>query len=154
MPTILEALAVIKGKDSTGNTFDSIANKIQRISKAANALNRDVQKQLNIASAAGKQVERLERASSAIGNGARLTAGAAATYGAERAATALIEHTAKAAAARAHEEVRMSASGMSDNEIKEASDLRRCDVGEIQIAFAKRNHAHRPQREGRRRHVR
>jgi hypothetical protein len=123
MPTILEALAVIKGKDATGGTFDAVANKIQRITRAANALNRDVQKQLNMASVAGKQVERLDRASSAIGTGARFAAGAAAAYGAGHAATALIEHTARASAARAHEEVRMSASGMSDDEIKEAGAL-------------------------------
>ena len=107
MPTILEALAVIKGKDATGPAFDAVANKIQRITRAANALNRDVQKQLNMANVAGKQVERLERAHGAIGNGVKMAVAGAAAYTAGHAAASVIEHTAKAAAARAHEETRM-----------------------------------------------
>jgi hypothetical protein len=38
MDNILEALAVIKGKDATGGAFDAVAAKIQRIARAANAL--------------------------------------------------------------------------------------------------------------------
>lgn len=123
MSTILEALAVIKGKDATGGAFDAVANKIQRITRAANALNRDVQKQLNMAGAAEKQVARLDRAHSAIGNGVRYAAGAAAAYGAGHAAASIIEHTAKAASDRAHEETRMRASGMTQDEIEEADKL-------------------------------
>jgi hypothetical protein len=50
--------------------FDAVAAKINRIARAANALNRDVQKQLNMARrrAAGSL---LERATSMIGTGTR-----------------------------------------------------------------------------------
>jgi len=123
MGTILEALAVIKGKDATGGTFDGIAAKINRITRAANALNRDVQKQLNMASVAEKQVARLDRAHTAIGGGVRYAAGAAAAYGAGHAAASIIEHTAKAASDRAHEETRMRASGMTQDEIEDADKL-------------------------------
>ena len=123
MPTILEALAVIKGKDSTGGVFDSVAAKIQRLSRAANALNRDVQKQMNMASVAEKQVARLDRAHASIGTGARMAAGAAAAYGAGHVAASLIEHTYKASAERAHEQVRMGASGMTPDEIADADKL-------------------------------
>src|SRR5580704_5800832 len=107
MSTILEALAVIKGKDATGGAFDAVAAKIQRISRAANALNRDVQKQMNMAGTAERQIARIERASSAIGSGAKMAAGAAAAYGVGHAAASVIEHTYKASADRAHERVRM-----------------------------------------------
>ena len=57
--TILEALAVIKGKDETGGAFDAVAQKIGRIARAANSLNRDVQKQMNVAATAERQIGRL-----------------------------------------------------------------------------------------------
>lgn len=123
MSTILEALAVIKGKDATGNAFDSVASKIKRISRAANAVNRDVEKQLATAGRVETAVTRMSRASTMIGHGARAAAGAAAAYEGSRAARAIVEHTAKAASDRQHEEVRMSASGMSNSEIKEAGEL-------------------------------
>lgn len=123
MGTILEALAVIKAKDSTGGALDAVAQKIGRISRAANALNRDVQKQLNLAASAERAATRMERATTAIGHGAKFAAGAAATYGAGRAVSALTHETIKAGSDRAHEQTRMAASGMSDREIKEASDL-------------------------------
>ncbi|MDX3970659.1 MAG: hypothetical protein QHD01_29265 [Bradyrhizobium sp.] len=123
MGTILEALAVIKGKDSTGGMFDSVAAKINRIARAANALNRDVQKQLNMAAVADRQVRQLDRAHSVIGTGARMAAGAAAAYGGSRAVSALAHEAVKVASDRAHEETRMAASGMTVNEIKEANDL-------------------------------
>jgi hypothetical protein len=59
----------------------------------------------------------------AIGNGARMVVGAAAAYEGSRAVQAIVAKTIAASSERAHEEVRMSASGMSDAEIKEASDL-------------------------------
>jgi hypothetical protein len=123
MSTILEALAVIKGKDATGGTFDAVANKIGRISRAANALNRDVQKQLNLAAGAERAASRMERASSMIGNSAKMAVGAAAAYGGGRAVSALAHETVKAASDRAHETTRMAASGMTEQEIKEAGDL-------------------------------
>jgi hypothetical protein len=123
MGTILEALAVIKGKDSTGGAFDAVAAKISRIARASNALNRDVQKQLNIAAVADRQAGRLERATSAVGTGARIAAGAAAAYGGSRAVTAVARETIKVSSDRAHEETRMRASGMTEQEIKEANDL-------------------------------
>jgi hypothetical protein len=123
MGTILEALAVIKGKDATGGAFDAVAQKIQRISRAASALNRDVQKQMNIAAGAERAATRMERATSMIGSGAKMAAGAAAAYGGSRAVSALAHETVKAASDRAHEQVRAAASGMSPQEVKEAGDL-------------------------------
>lgn len=123
MGTILEALAVIKGKDATGPAFDQVAHKIDRIARAARALNHDVQKQLNLAAGAEHAARRMDRASSMIGNGAKMAAGAAAAYGGSRALAALGRETVKVSANRAHEKVRMSASGMSDAEIKEAGAL-------------------------------
>lgn len=123
MGTILEALAVIKGKDATGGAFDAVAAKINRIARAANALNRDVQKQLNMAALVDRQGARLERASNTIGSGARMAAGAAAAYGASRAVSALARETVRVSSDRAHEETRMSAAGMTADEIKEANDL-------------------------------
>lgn len=123
MSNILEALAVIKGKDATGGAFDAVAAKIQRISRAASALNRDVQKQLNMAGVAERQVARLDRAHTSIGNGARMAAGAAAAYGAGHAAKMVVEHTYKASAERAHEKVRMEAAGMKPEEIADAEKL-------------------------------
>jgi hypothetical protein len=121
--TILEALAVIKGKDATGGAFDAVAAKINRIARAANALNRDVQKQLNMAALVDRQGARLERASNTIATGARMAAGAAAAYGASRAVSALARETVRVSSDRAHEETRMSAAGMTPDEIKEANDL-------------------------------
>jgi hypothetical protein len=123
MSTILEALAVIKGKDATGGAFDAVAQKIGRISRAANALNRDVQKQLNLAAGAERAASRMQRASSAIGTGAKMAAGAAAAYGGGRAVAALAHETVKAGSDRAHEEARMAASGMTVDEIKHANEL-------------------------------
>lgn len=123
MATILEALAVIKGKDATGGAFDAVAQKIGRISRAANALNRDVQKQMNLAAGAERAATRMQRASSAIGTGAKMAAGAAATYGAGRAVSALAHKTVDASSDRAHEETRMAASGMTLEEIKRANEL-------------------------------
>lgn len=123
MGTILEALAVIKGKDATGGAFDAVAQKIARISRAANALNRDVQKQLNLAAGADRAASRMERANSTLGKGARMAASAAAAYGGAQAVGAVARETAKVAADREHEKVRMSASGMSADEIKEAGEL-------------------------------
>lgn len=123
MGTILEALAVIKGKDATGGAFDAVAAKINRIARAASALNRDVQKQLSMAGVAERQAGRLERASRVIGTGARMAAGAAAAYGGGRAVSALAHATMKAGSDRAHEQVRMAASGMTADEIKEADIL-------------------------------
>lgn len=123
MGTILEALAVIKGKDATGGMFDSVAAKINRIARAANALNRDVQKQLSMASVAERQATRLERGSRAIGTGLKTAAGAAAAYEGSRAVRAIAEHTVRAAADRGHEETRMRASGMTAHEIEEAEKL-------------------------------
>jgi len=123
MGTILEALAVIKGKDSTGGAFDAVAQKIARISRAANALNRDVQKQLNLAAGAERAATRMERVSSRIGHGAKMAAAGAAAYEGSRAVHALARKTAESSSDRAHEKVRMSASGMHDHEIKEAAAL-------------------------------
>ncbi|MGN1285151.1 MAG: hypothetical protein ACI4XG_00955 [Bradyrhizobium sp.] len=123
MGTILEALAIIKGKDATGGAFDAVAAKINRIARAANALNRDVQKQLNMAALVDRQAARLERASNTTSAGARMAAGAAAAYGASRAVSALAHETVRVSSDRAHEETRMSAAGMTAEEIKEANDL-------------------------------
>jgi hypothetical protein len=123
MSTILEALAVIKGKDATGGAFDAVAAKIQRLAKAANALNRDVSKQLATANRVEASASRMSRGSMAIGNGAKMAIGAGAAYEGSRAVQAIVAHTIKASAERAHEEVRMSVSGMSATEIKEAGDL-------------------------------
>lgn len=123
MSTILEALAVIKGKDATGGAFDAVAAKINRIARAANALNKDVTKQLATAQRVEASTNRLNRASVAIGNGARAAAGAVAAYEGSRAARAIASHTVKSASDRAHEEVRMSTSGMSDKEIAEAGEV-------------------------------
>lgn len=119
MGTILEALAVIKGKDATGGAFDAVAAKINRISRAANALNRDVQKQLSMAAVAERQAGRMERATSMIGSGAKM----AATYGGAHLAIKTVERAARVAAAQAHEETRMRVAGMKDSEIKDAEDL-------------------------------
>ncbi|WP_316171271.1 hypothetical protein [Bradyrhizobium sp. SZCCHNRI1058] len=123
MGTILEATAVIKGKDATGGAFDAVANKINRIARAANALNRDVQKQMSMASVAERQASRLQRGSAVIGGAAKMAAGAAAAYEGSRAVHALAARTAQAASDRTHEEVRMSAAGMSAQEIAEADDI-------------------------------
>lgn len=123
MGTILEALAVIKGKDATGGTFDAVAAKIQRISRAANALNRDVQKQLNLAAGAERAATRMERATTMLGRGTKVAAGAAAAYGGTHAIGALARETIKASADREHEKTRMAASGMTAQEIKEAGEL-------------------------------
>jgi hypothetical protein len=123
MGTILEALAVIKGKDATGGAFDAVAQKIQRISRAASALNRDVQKQLNLAAGADRAASRMERATSTLGKGARIAAGAAAAYGGAHAVGAVAREAIKVSADREHEKVRMSASGMTADEIKEAGEL-------------------------------
>lgn len=123
MSTILEALAVIKGKDATGGAFDAVAAKIQRLARAANALNRDVSKQMATAARAEATASRLQRGSMAIGNGAKMAAGAAAAYEGSRAVRAIAAKTIQAGADRGHEEARMRASGMTDAEIKEASNL-------------------------------
>lgn len=123
MGTILEALAVIKGKDATGGAFDAVAQKIARISRAANALNRDVQKQLNIASTAERTATRMQRASTMLSNSTKIAAGAAAAYGGGRAVAALAHKTVEASSDRAHEETRMAASGMTLEEIKHANEL-------------------------------
>ncbi len=123
MGTILEALAVIKGKDATGPAFDQVAAKIGRISRAANALNRDVQKQMNMAHVAERQAGRLERSSRVIGAGLKSAAGAAAAYEGSHAVRAIAAHTVKSASERGHEETRMAASGMTVAEIKEAGEL-------------------------------
>jgi len=123
MGTILEALAVIKGKDATGPAFDQVAAKIGRISRAANALNRDVQKQLNMAHVAERQASRLERSSQVIGSGLKAAAGAAAAYEGSRAVRAIADHTVRSASDRGHEETRMAAGGMTPAEIKEANEL-------------------------------
>ncbi|WP_316234965.1 MULTISPECIES: hypothetical protein [unclassified Bradyrhizobium] len=135
MSQILEALAVIKGKDATGNTFDQVASKIGRIARAANALNRDVQKQMNIASSAAanaeKQMARTQKAQGMIGSGAKMAIGAAAAYAGERAAHALAHKTVEVSAERSHEKTRMEASGMSEQEIEEAGKL----AGDISKKF-------------------
>lgn len=135
MAKILEALAVIKGKDATGGTFDGVAQKISRIARAANALNRDVQRQMNLAasaaSSAERQLSRTQRASAMIGTGAKMAAGAAAAYGGAHAVRALAHETAKVSADRAHEKTRMDVSGMTADEIEEAGKL----AGEISRKF-------------------
>jgi hypothetical protein len=123
MGTILEALAVIKAKDATGGQLDAVANKVNRIARAANALNRDVQKQLNMARFAETHVARLERSSSAIGRGVKVAASAAAAYGVGHAATQVARETVRVSADREHEKTRMTASGMSASEIKEAGEF-------------------------------
>jgi hypothetical protein len=123
MGTILEALAVIKGKDATGTAFDQVAAKINRIARATRALNGDVQKQLHLAAGVERAASRMDRASAMIGRSAKIAAGAAAAYGGARAVTALGRETIKVSADREHEKVRMSASGMTDAEIKEAGEL-------------------------------
>jgi hypothetical protein len=145
MGTILEALAVIKGKDATGGAFDAVAQKIGRISRAANALNRDVQKQLNLAAGAERAATRMQRASTMLSNGTKMAAGAAAAYGGGRAVSALAHETVKAASDRAHEKVRMQASGMSADEVKEAGALaaevshKYKSVSETEIMHSARN---------------
>jgi hypothetical protein len=123
MSNIIEALAVIKGKDETGSTFDTVAAKIQRLARAANSLSRDVAKQMVTASRAEATAGRMQRGSIAIGNGAKMAAGAAAAYEGSRAVHAIAERTIKVAADRGHEETRMAAAGMTEQEIKEAGDL-------------------------------
>ena len=123
MSTILEALAVIRGKDATGNAFDSVANKIKRLSRAAKVLDHDVGKQMAAVHRAEAAAMRGQRAATAIGHGVRAAAGAAAAYQGAHATRAIVEHTAKAAADRQHEEVRAAASGMSVDEIRESGEL-------------------------------
>lgn len=123
MSTILEALAVIKGKDATGGAFDAVAQKIGRISRAANALNRDVQKQMSLAAGAERTATRMQRASAAIGTGAKMAAGGIAAYGGGRAVAALAHETVKAASDRGHEQARMAASGMTLDEINQANEV-------------------------------
>ena len=65
----------------------------------------------------------MERASSPIGRGAKMAAGAAAAYGGTHAVRALGHETVKVSADREHEKVRMSASGMTASEITEAGEL-------------------------------
>jgi hypothetical protein len=129
--TILEALAVIKGKDATGGAFDAVAHKIDRIARAANALNRDVNKQLATAKHAEVAATRLGRASASIGTGVKAAAGAAAVYEGSRAVKAIVHETVKATADRGHERVRMSVSGMPEDQIKEAAHL----AGDISKRF-------------------
>lgn len=123
MSTILEALAVIKGKDATGGAFDAVANKIGRLSRAAQALNRDVQKQLATAQHAEIAVSRLGRASNAIGNGAKVAAGAAAAYEGSKIVAAVARGAVKAGSDRGHEKTRMEVSGMTEAQIKESGEL-------------------------------
>ncbi|NEW96646.1 hypothetical protein [Rhodopseudomonas sp. BR0G17] len=123
MSQILEALAVIKGRDETGRTFETVAGKIKRLAQAANALNRDVQRQVNLAATAERSASRLSRASTAIGSGMKAAAGAAAAYEGSRIARAVAERTVRAASDRGHEETRMAAAGMTPGEIKDAEEL-------------------------------
>lgn len=123
MGKILEALAVIKGKDATGPAFDHVAAKISRVARAARALNRDVQRQLSVARLAEVQGERLHRSTAIIGHGAKAAAAGATIYGAAHAARAVARETIKVSADRAHEKVRMSVSGMIDPDIDEAGKL-------------------------------
>lgn len=127
MSQILEATAIIKGKDQTGGAFDSVASKIGRIARAANALNRDVQKQMNLAATAAanaeKSVGRVQRAHTSVASGAKMAAGAAASYVGAHAIGKIAHSTIEASADRAHEKARMDASGMSAQEIEDAGKL-------------------------------
>ena len=120
---ILTAEAVIKAKDATGGTFTAIAGKIAGLARAANALNRDVEKQIATANRAASQASRMTRATSAIGGGLRTAAGAAAAYEGSNLARQLVERTAKATADRQHEITRQVASGMTPGEIDDAGKL-------------------------------
>lgn len=123
MSTILEALAVIKGKDATGGAFDAVAEKIKRLSRAASSLNRDVEKQLSIAGRLDASTNRMSRAQAAIGTGARIAAGAGAAYQGSRAATAVVKETAQGVARREHERTRQIVSGMTPAQMKETEEL-------------------------------
>src|SRR5262245_40350950 len=96
MSTILEAQAVIKAKDATGGVFEAIAQKVGRLNRAAQSLNRDIQKQMAIGKAAEEQVTRLngmQRLGGAISSGAKMAGAAAATYGGARIAKSIVEKT-------------------------------------------------------------
>jgi hypothetical protein len=135
MSQILEALAVIKGKDDTGGAFDAVASKIGRIARAANALNRDVQKQMNLASSAAanaeRHIDRTSRAHASIASGAKMAAGAALSYVGARALGSIAHETIRASEDRSHETARMDASGMSEQEIEDAKRL----AGDISKKF-------------------
>lgn len=122
MSTILEALAVIKGKDATGGAFDAVANKIGRLARAANALNRDVQKQMNLARVAEAQGQRMQRSTATITHGAKMAVDGAIAAGASHAVAAAAREAVRVAADRQHEKVRMSASGMTAKDIAEAGE--------------------------------
>ncbi len=135
MSQILEATAIIKGKDATGGAFDAVASKIGRIARAANALNRDVQKQMNVASTAAanaeRHIDRTQRAQASIAHGYKMAIGGAAVYSGAHAMRAIAERAAEASENRAHERQRMDAAGMSAHEIEEAGKL----AGDISKKF-------------------
>ncbi|WP_316189407.1 hypothetical protein [Bradyrhizobium sp. SZCCHNS1054] len=132
MGTILEAQAIVRAKDATGGVFEAIAQKVQRLNRAAQSLNRDVQRQLDIGRAAEQQIGRIEQRASrmqrlggAISTGAKMAVAAGAAYQGAHLARSVLEKTVNAGSDRAHEEVRQRVSGMSDKEIAEAEDLAR-----------------------------
>ncbi|WP_316228555.1 hypothetical protein [Bradyrhizobium sp. SZCCHNR2023] len=152
MGTILEAQAIVKAKDATGGVFEAIAQKVQRLNRAAQSLNRDVQKQLDIGRAAEQQIGRIEQRASrmqrlggAISTGAKMAVAAGAAYQGAHLARSVLEKTVNAGSDRAHEEVRQRVSGMSDKEIAEAEDLARAtsakykSVSTTEIMHAARN---------------
>ncbi|WP_316216629.1 hypothetical protein [Bradyrhizobium sp. SZCCHNR3003] len=132
MGTILEAQAVIKAKDATGGTFEAIAQKVQRLNRAAQSLNRDVQRHIDIGRAAEQQfgrvqerMTRMQRMGAALSSSMKAAGAVAAAYEGSRLAKTIIDKTVDAGSDRAHEEVRQRVSGMSDKEIAEAEELAR-----------------------------
>lgn len=125
MSTILEALAVIKAKDQTGNALESVTQKVNRMSRAWSALSRDVEKHISLGQRAEAQASRLARVGERIATGAKMGAAVGGAYAGSSAARAIATHLAHSGADRGHEEVRMRASGMTEQEIKEAEELAR-----------------------------
>ncbi|MGC2774323.1 MAG: hypothetical protein WA418_01665 [Bradyrhizobium sp.] len=127
MGTVIEALAVIKGKDETGPAVASITRRLHELSRAAGALGRDLQKQMSVAASTATQAERhIARAQKATERTAlipKLAMGGLAVQGVTVAAQMAFEAAHKAiepAFNRQHERVRMLASGMKPEEIDEA----------------------------------
>lgn len=125
MSTILEALAVIKAKDETGNALESVTQKVNRMSRAWSALSRDVEKHISAGQRAEAQASRLARAGEKIHAGVKMASAVGGAYAGSTAARAIATHLAKSGSDRAHEEVRMRTSGMTEQEIKEAEELAR-----------------------------
>jgi hypothetical protein len=110
---IIQAEARISAVDATGETFAAIAAKVRGVTSAFKSLG-------NVgASGIGnmnRTISRLQHTMRAVGP----VASSAAAYEGMRGVAGLVHETVKATAERAHEQVRMAVSGMSDAEIAEA----------------------------------